>query len=160
MTTLNAVPGPELAAAGGVAPPFPGSKPVVLLLDDTTTKIGQGDRTCTCMISLPRGVADCLAPHPDGRRPGGRTRPSCMSGRRGHWLTRRRKLAAEARFALAPVALTGRRTTVVLLDNGGQARIRTVISSVWERCPRCWTTRPKLALVIGLAPTDFPSTEG
>lgn len=29
-----------------------------------TWKNGQGDRTCTCMISLPRGVADCLAPHP------------------------------------------------------------------------------------------------
>lgn len=28
-------------------------------------KVGQSDRTCTCMISLPRGVADYLAPHSD-----------------------------------------------------------------------------------------------
>lgn len=53
------------------------------------------------------------------------------------------KLAAEIGFAPISFALTGRGTTVVLLGSGGQARIRTVISSVWERDPCCWTTRPK-----------------
>lgn len=34
MTTLRN-PKPHMAAAGGLAPPFTGSKPAVLLLDDT-----------------------------------------------------------------------------------------------------------------------------
>ena len=54
-----------MAAAGGLAPPFTDSKSAVLLVRRHRNEIGQGDRTCTCMISLPRGVADCLAPHPD-----------------------------------------------------------------------------------------------
>ena len=63
-TTLRS-PRPRLAAAGGLAPPFTDSKSAVLLIRRHRNKIGQGDRTCTCMISLPRGVADYLAPHPD-----------------------------------------------------------------------------------------------
>jgi len=53
---------------------------------DDTAKDGQGDRTCTCMISVPSGVAAYLAPHPV-------------------------KLAAGARFALAPSAFRERGTT-------------------------------------------------
>ena len=45
------------------------------------------------------------------------------------------KLAAEAGFAPASRRLTIGRSTVELPGNGGQARIRTVISSVWERGP-------------------------
>jgi hypothetical protein len=44
---------------------FAPSKSAVLLIRRHRNKSGQGDRTCTCMISLPRGVADYLAPHPD-----------------------------------------------------------------------------------------------
>jgi hypothetical protein len=36
-----------------------------VLLLHYTGKNGQGDRTCTCMFSVPSGVADCLAPHPE-----------------------------------------------------------------------------------------------
>src|SRR5687768_12610383 len=54
-----------MAAAGGLAPPFTDSKSAVLLIRRHRNKSGQGDRTCTCTISLPRGVADSLAPHPD-----------------------------------------------------------------------------------------------
>lgn len=67
----------KVAAAGGLAPPFTDSKSAVLLIRRHRNKSGQGDRTCTCMISLPRGVADYLAPHPDVKlnRPGGRCAP-------------------------------------------------------------------------------------
>ena len=39
-------------------------------LDDTAINC-QGDRTCTCMISVPSGVADYLAPHPGKLAAGG-----------------------------------------------------------------------------------------
>lgn len=82
------------------------------------------------MISVPSGVAHCLAPHPDGRRPRCRTEQCLHVGQVTSLAVSPTKMAAEARLALASVALTGRRTTVVLLGNGGQARIRTVITSV------------------------------
>lgn len=63
-TTLRS-PRPRMAAAGGLAPPFTDSKSAVLLIRRHRNESGQGDRTCTCMISLPTGVADYLAPHPD-----------------------------------------------------------------------------------------------
>ena len=63
-TTLRS-PRPRMAAAGGFAPPFTDSKSAVLLIRRHRNKSGQGDRTCTCMISVPSGVADSLAPHPD-----------------------------------------------------------------------------------------------
>jgi hypothetical protein len=70
------------------------------------------------------------------------------------------KMAAGVGFAPTSRRLTGGCSTVELPGNGGRTRIRTVISSVWERCPDCWTIRPKLALVIGLAPTSPASRAG
>ena len=64
-SALRAPPPAARSRCCAPAPPFTGSKPAVLLIRRHRNKSGQGDRTCTCMISLPRGVADYLAPHPD-----------------------------------------------------------------------------------------------
>lgn len=99
-----------MAAAGGLAPPSTDSKSAVLLLDDTAIK-WSGRRDSHPRSLAPEASVFAATLRPDGRRPGSRTRPSCMSGRRGHWLTRRRKLAAEIGFAPISFALTGRGTT-------------------------------------------------
>src|SRR5262245_58330020 len=62
---LRAPPSAARSHCCAPAPPFADSKSAVLLTRRHRNESGQGDRTCTCMISLPRGVADCLAPHPD-----------------------------------------------------------------------------------------------
>lgn len=131
-TTLRS-PRPQMAAAGGFAPPFTGSKPAVLLVRRHRKNWSSARESHPALLHV--GQAWSLAYSPT-------------------------KVAAGVGFAPTSRRLTGGCSTVELPGNGGRTRIRAVISSVWERCPDCWTIHPKLALATGLAPADFPSTEG
>lgn len=70
------------------------------------------------------------------------------------------KLAAEVGFAPTSRRLTGGRSTVELPGNGRGGGTRTPGGLGVGQLPWLLGDTSKLALVIGLAPTDFPSTEG
>ena len=122
----------NLAAAGGLAPPFTGSKPVVLLLDDTATK-WSGRRGSHPRSLAPEASVLAATLHPDGAgkvevtrlRPFGR---ASLSPRQSKPSALAKEVVVSPGVAPGPPACRAGVVTGSLADEiGCQGRIRTYI---------------------------------
>lgn len=108
---------PKVAPAAGPAPAPDGFKGRCAPVTPRRNESGQGGRTCTCMISVPSGVADCLAPHPDDRNwSSARGSPPAFLHVGQAWSLAHSptKMAAGAGLAPASRRLTGGRSAIEL----------------------------------------------